>query len=107
MLLVGLSQPVLDLSVSVTAQFLARHDLALNQSYRVKEEEEEGLFAEVRRRQDVSFSAGGSTNNTLRVASTLLAQRGRRDAVGWSYLTAQTLWTSLIYFRLCRSSGPG
>ena len=88
MLLVGLSQPVLDLSVSVTAQFLARHDLKLDQSYRVKEEEEESLFAEVRRRPDVSFSAGGSTNNTLRIASTLLAQRGRRDAVGWSYLTA-------------------
>ena len=74
MLLLGLSQPVLDLTVTVTQQFLARHHLALNQSYRVEGEEGEGgLFDEVRKMPDVSFSAGGSTNNTLRIASTLLA----------------------------------
>ena len=33
---------------------------------------------------DVSFSAGGSTNNTLRIASMLLAQGGQTGGVGGS-----------------------
>ena len=85
MLLVGLSQPVLDLTLTVTPQLLARHHLTLNQTYRLAEEEESGLFDEVRKMPDVSFSAGGSTNNTLRIASTLLAQSGLKGVVGGSY----------------------
>ena len=83
-MLVGLSQPVLDLTVSVSHQFLASHHLSLNQSYRLEEGEQEGLFEQVRKMTgaDVSFSAGGSTNNTLRIASLLLSQRGQTGDVG-------------------------
>ena len=81
---VGLSQPVLDLSVRVSHQFLTRHQLAVNQSYRLEEGEEDVMFTEVRQMAGVSFSAGGSTNNTLRTASILLAKRGQEGVVGGS-----------------------
>ena len=93
MLLLGLSQPVLDLTVSVSHQFLARHHLSLNQTYRLEEDQQEGLFGEVRNMAGVSFSAGGSTNNTLRIASLLLAQRGQTDGVGGSLESDQIIYS--------------
>ena len=108
-LVVGLSQPVLDLSVRVSHQFLTRHRLAVNQSYRLEEGEEDVMFTEVRQTAGVSFSAGGSTNNTLRTASILLAKRGQEGVVGGSgkhkYFFEE--YPPMTYFRVSGQYRPG
>lgn len=67
----GLGNPLLDISASVDAAFLAKHDLKANNAI-LAEERHAKLGEEMRSAYDVKFTAGGSCQNTIRVAQWLL-----------------------------------
>ena len=68
---IGLGQPIVDLSVNVSDEFLKQNFLQKNNAIRANEEHE-NLFKTLWGQDESTFIPGGSTTNTLRILSQLL-----------------------------------
>ena len=66
-MLVGLCNPLLDMSASADVSFLQKYDLKLNDAI-LAEEKHKPLYQELISQYKVDYIAGGSGQNALRVA---------------------------------------
>ncbi|KAJ8923027.1 hypothetical protein NQ315_001575 [Exocentrus adspersus] len=70
-LLVGLGNPLLDISAKVDKEFLAKYDMKDNDAI-LASEKHKNLYSELVEKYPVEYIAGGSVQNALRVAQWLL-----------------------------------
>ena len=78
MSVIGLGQPMLDLVCEVPEWFLERHNLEKNSAVRTDAlHSGETIFSLVRQNTDTKYVPGGSTTNTLKIASKLLRKSNR------------------------------
>ncbi|KAG4074084.1 hypothetical protein HA402_014289 [Bradysia odoriphaga] len=70
-LLLGCGNPLLDISATVDAEFLAKYDMQPNNAI-LAEEKHKPLYTELVEKFDANFTAGGSVQNSLRVAQWIL-----------------------------------
>ncbi|XP_050511474.1 uncharacterized protein LOC114329649 isoform X2 [Diabrotica virgifera virgifera] len=70
-LLVGLGNPLLDISAVVNKQFLDKYELKENDAI-LADDRHRNLYEDITENYKVSYIAGGSVQNTLRVAQWLL-----------------------------------
>ncbi|KAJ6648021.1 Adenosine kinase 2 [Pseudolycoriella hygida] len=70
-LLLGCGNPLLDISSLVDAEFLAKYDMQPNNAI-LAEEKHKSLYKELVEKYDATFTAGGSVQNSLRVAQWIL-----------------------------------
>ena len=68
---IGLGQPMIDLIIEVSEEILEEHSLEKNNAIRVQESHN-SLFSEIRKDDNTKYVPGGSTTNTMRIASKLL-----------------------------------
>lgn len=66
-LLLGLGNPLLDISATVDASFLEKYNLKANNAI-LADEKHKDLYEDLIKNNKVDYIAGGSTQNTLRVA---------------------------------------
>jgi sugar/nucleoside kinase (ribokinase family) len=76
---VGLGNPLLDISANVDEDFLSKYDLKPNNAI-LAEEKHKPLYDEMVQKYKVDYIPGGATQNTLRVAQVI----GRMFEVRWS-----------------------
>lgn len=69
-MLVGLCNPLLDISAATDVAFLEKYDLQLNNAI-LAEEKHRPLYKELVSQYKVDYIAGGSGQNALRVAQVL------------------------------------
>ena len=70
--LLGIGNPLLDISANVDAAFLAKYDLKPSSAC-LAEEKHQGIYADlVDNYDDVEYIAGGATQNACRIAQHLL-----------------------------------
>ncbi|GAQ79464.1 adenosine kinase [Klebsormidium nitens] len=69
--LLGMGNPLLDISAVVDEAFLEKYDVKLNNAI-LAEEKHLPLYKELAERPDVEYIAGGATQNTIRVAQWML-----------------------------------
>lgn len=72
-LLIGMGNPLLDISAVVDKAFLEKYELLENDAI-LADEKHKNLFKELTEQYQVSYIAGGSVQNTLRVAQWLLGK---------------------------------
>lgn len=65
--IVGLGNPLLDISTEVTEELLQKYELSLNNAI-LAEEKHIALYHELVNSYQCDFIAGGATQNTIRVA---------------------------------------
>ncbi|KAI5749615.1 hypothetical protein M8J76_008783 [Diaphorina citri] len=70
-LLLGLGNPLLDISATVDASFLEKYNLKANNAI-LADEKHKDLYEDLIKNNKVDYIAGGSTQNTLRVAQWLI-----------------------------------
>lgn len=66
-LLLGMGNPLLDISANVDDEFLRKYDLKSNNAI-LAEEKHKPLYEELIDLYNADFTAGGSVQNTMRVA---------------------------------------
>jgi len=81
MSILGMGNPLLDISAEVDASLLEKYDLKLNNAI-LAEEKHQPLFAEMVARPDVKFIAGGATQNSIRIAQWMLQASGATAYTG-------------------------
>ncbi|CAH1795843.1 unnamed protein product [Owenia fusiformis] len=69
--LLGLGNPLLDMTITTDEAFLEKYDLKANDAI-IAEKKHEAMFEEITERYKPMFVAGGATQNTMRVAQWLL-----------------------------------
>jgi adenosine kinase len=69
--LLGLGNPLLDISAPVEESWLTRYDLKTSNAI-LCEKKHEPIYAELAARQGVEFIAGGAAQNTTRVCQWML-----------------------------------
>lgn len=65
--IVGLGNPLLDISTEVSDELLQRYELSMNNAI-LAEEKHLPLFQELVQNYQCDFTAGGATQNAIRVA---------------------------------------
>lgn len=78
--ILGLGNPLLDITVQTTPDFLRKYSLSENDA-RLATPDHDALFNEIQEMQP-RYSAGGATLNSIRVAQWILNQRGVTGFVG-------------------------
>lgn len=73
--LVGMGNPLLDISAEVDESMLAKYGLKAADAI-IAEEKHQPLFDEMKGMPEVKFIAGGATQNTIRVAQWMLQEPG-------------------------------
>jgi len=68
---VGLGNPLLDISANVDEDFLSKYDLKPNNAI-LAEEKHKPLYDEMVKKYRVDYIPGGATQNTLRVAQVIV-----------------------------------
>jgi pfkB family carbohydrate kinase. len=68
---VGLGNPLLDISANVDEDFLSKYDLKPNNAI-LAEEKHKPLYDEMVKKYKVDYTPGGATQNTLRVAQVIV-----------------------------------
>jgi adenosine kinase len=68
---VGLGNPLLDISANVEEEFLSKYDLKPNNAI-LADEKHKPLYDEMIKKYKVDYSPGGATQNTLRVAQVIV-----------------------------------
>lgn len=66
-LLLGIGNPLLDISATVEESFLEKYDLKLNDAI-LATEKHKNLYSDLTECYDAEFIAGGAVQNTMRVA---------------------------------------
>ncbi|KDR23079.1 hypothetical protein L798_10943, partial [Zootermopsis nevadensis] len=72
-LVVGLGNPLLDISANVDEDFLSKYDMKPNNAI-LAEDKHKPLYDEMVQKYKVNYIPGGATQNTLRVAQWILKQ---------------------------------
>jgi len=81
MALLGMGNPLLDISAEVDQALLDKYGLKSNDAI-LAEEKHQPLFAEMIKMPKVQYIAGGATQNTIRVAQWMLQQPGATAYMG-------------------------
>jgi len=81
MSILGMGNPLLDISSEVDTSLLEKYGLQLNNAC-LAEEKHQPLFAEMAARPDVKYIAGGATQNSIRVAQWMLQAPGATSYIG-------------------------
>lgn len=77
--LLGMGNPLLDISASVKTDFLTTHNLKANDAILT---EEEAIFLELLKEYKVEYIAGGATQNSMRVAQWVLGKKNLTSYMG-------------------------
>jgi len=72
-ILLGMGNPLLDISATVDADFLAKYGLEANNAI-LAEDKHQPIYAEVVEKFEVQYIAGGATQNSIRVAQWMLKE---------------------------------
>jgi len=80
-LILGMGNPLLDISSEVDAAMLEKYDLQLNNAI-LAEDKHQPLFAEMAALPTVQYIAGGATQNSIRVAQWMLQTPGATAYMG-------------------------
>jgi adenosine kinase len=78
--ILGLGNPLLDISVNVPQEFLDKYDLKTNNAI-LAEEKHLPIYEEIEKQQP-SYVAGGATQNSIRVAQWMLQEAGATAFIG-------------------------
>jgi len=70
-MVVGLGNPLLDISANVDEDFLSKYDLKPNNAI-LAEEKHKPMYDEMIKKYKVDYIPGGATQNTLRVAQVIV-----------------------------------
>jgi len=81
MALLGMGNPLLDISADVDQKVLEKYGLKAGDAI-LAEEKHQPLFGEMAKMPNVQFIAGGATQNTIRVAQWMLQQPGATAYMG-------------------------
>lgn len=81
MSVLGMGNPLLDVSAEVDMSLLEKYGLELNNAI-LAEEKHQPLFAEMVAKPDVKYIAGGATQNSIRVAQWMLQTPGATAYMG-------------------------
>jgi len=79
--ILGMGNPLLDISAEVTQETLDKYDLKGGNAI-LAEEKHMPLFAELKEKPDVKYVAGGATQNSIRVAQWMLQEPGMTAYMG-------------------------
>ncbi|EEQ99905.1 Adenosine kinase, putative [Perkinsus marinus ATCC 50983] len=79
--LVGMGNPLLDISVNTDAEILDRYKLQPNNAI-LADDSHIPLYPEVTKMSGVEYIAGGATQNSMRVAQWMLGGRGDAAFIG-------------------------
>ncbi|KAK6933390.1 Carbohydrate kinase PfkB, partial [Dillenia turbinata] len=80
-ILLGMGNPLLDISAVVDDDFMKRYDIKLNHSY-LAEDKHLPLYDEMASKYNVEYIAGGATQNSIKVAQWLLQIPGATTFIG-------------------------
>lgn len=72
-LLVGMGNPLLDISATVDKEFLAKYEMKENDAI-LADEKHKNLYRDLTENHQVDYIAGGSVQNSLRVAQWLIGK---------------------------------
>ena len=78
-MLLGMGNPLLDISATVLPELLAKHNLKANNAVLT---EDEVIFTELTSNYPVDFIAGGATQNSIRVAQWILGLKHATSFIG-------------------------
>ncbi|KAK3008300.1 hypothetical protein RJ639_013120 [Escallonia herrerae] len=80
-ILMGMGNPLLDISAVVDLQFLDKYDIKLNNAI-LAEEKHLPMYEEMASKYNVEYIAGGATQNSIRVAQWMLQIPGATSYIG-------------------------
>ncbi|KAK2974745.1 hypothetical protein RJ640_007172 [Escallonia rubra] len=80
-ILMGMGNPLLDISAVVDQQFLEKYDIKLNNAI-LAEEKHLPMYEEMASKYNVEYIAGGATQNSIRVAQWMLQIPGATSYIG-------------------------
>ncbi|KAL9257365.1 Adenosine kinase 2-like protein [Drosera capensis] len=80
-ILLGMGNPLLDISAVVDEAFLSKYDIKLNNAI-LAEEKHVPMYEEMSTKYTVEYIAGGATQNSIRVAQWLLQRPGATSYMG-------------------------
>ena len=78
-MLLGMGNPLLDISATVPPKLLTKHNLKANDAVLT---EDEVIFTELTSNYPVDFIAGGATQNSIRVAQWILGLKHATSFIG-------------------------
>ena len=87
-MLLGMGNPLLDISATVPLKLLAKHNLKVNNAVLT---EDEVIFTELTSNYAVDFIAGGATQNSIRVAQWILGLKHATSYIGCVGRDGETL----------------
>jgi adenosine kinase len=79
--ILGLCNPLLDISAEVPTSFLEKYDVSLNNAI-LAEEKHMGIYTDLVKDFPVQYIAGGSAQNTMRVAQWMISSPGATAYMG-------------------------
>ncbi|KAG6477064.1 hypothetical protein ZIOFF_066316 [Zingiber officinale] len=79
--LLGMGNPLLDISAVVDEEFLSRYDIKINNAI-LAEEKHLPMYDELAAKSNVEYIAGGATQNSIRVAQWMLQIPGATSYMG-------------------------
>ncbi|GAB2257730.1 hypothetical protein Droror1_Dr00013890 [Drosera rotundifolia] len=80
-ILLGMGNPLLDISAVVDHDFLTKYDIKLNNAI-LAEEKHIPMYEEMSKKYTVEYIAGGATQNSIRVAQWILQTPGATSYIG-------------------------
>ncbi|KAK7848569.1 adenosine kinase 2 [Quercus suber] len=80
-ILLGMGNPLLDISAVVDEQFLKKYDIKLNNAI-LAEDKHLPMYDELASKQNVEYIAGGATQNSIKVAQWMLQIPGATGYIG-------------------------
>ena len=79
--ILAMCNPLLDISGDVPTEFLAKYDISLNNAI-LAEEKHMGIYTDLVKDFPVQYIAGGSAQNTIRVAQWMIQSPGATAYMG-------------------------
>ncbi|XLR55403.1 hypothetical protein S83_006075 [Arachis hypogaea] len=80
-ILLGMGNPLLDISAVVDDEFLQKYDIKLNNAI-LAEDKHKSMYDEMTNKFNVEFIAGGATQNSIKVAQWMLQKPGATSYMG-------------------------
>ncbi|KAJ8616052.1 hypothetical protein MRB53_035424 [Persea americana] len=80
-ILLGMGNPLLDITAVVDEEFLAKYDIKLNDAI-LAEDKHIPMYQELSTKYNVEYTAGGATQNSIRVAQWMLQTPGATSYIG-------------------------
>ena len=79
MALLGMGNPLLDMSAKVDKSLLEKYSLKANDAILY---EKEDIFTDMKAQKDLEYIAGGATQNSIRVAQWILGEKNKSAYFG-------------------------